>query len=190
MQERGHTLVEMLVVAAIIMIVCATAVPTLRAYSSEAHLLGSARLFKDAFAEARSIAARSNVQTAIRFEPTPSGIAVSTYMDGNHNGVTAADIRRGIDRRIAGPTPLDSRAEGVRVGINAGVPAIPPDTGALDTADPIRFSADTVSFSPMGTATPGTFYLAGEYAQAAVRVVAGSARIRTLVCRKRTWVER
>jgi hypothetical protein len=47
-----------------------------------------------------------------------------------------------------------------------------------------------LSFSPVGTATPGTFYLAGKYAQAAVRVVAGSARVRMLVCRGGQWVER
>ena len=68
MNERGHSLVEMLAVVTIILILCATAVPTLRAYSDETHLAGSARLFHDAFLEARSIAVRSNRQTAIRFE--------------------------------------------------------------------------------------------------------------------------
>jgi hypothetical protein len=47
-----------------------------------------------------------------------------------------------------------------------------------------------LSFSPMGTATPGTFYLAGESAQAAVRVTPGTARVRILFCRGRRWVER
>jgi hypothetical protein len=47
-----------------------------------------------------------------------------------------------------------------------------------------------VSFSPLGTATPGTFYLAGEGLQGAVRVASGSARVRLMVCRGRKWVER
>jgi len=77
------------------------------------------------------------------------------------------------------------------VGINAGVPAIPPDSGILDPSDPIRFGASNmVSFSPLGTATPGTFYLAGEGLQGAVRVTGGSARVRLMVCRGRKWVER
>jgi hypothetical protein len=79
----------------------------------------------------------------------------------------------------------------VRVGINEGVPAPPPDSGILDTEDPIRFGRSNIlSFSPLGTATPGTFYLAGEGVQAAVRVTGPSARVRLLVCRGKRWVER
>ena len=71
------------------------------------------------------------------------------------------------------------------------MPAIPPDQGILDTSDPIRFGpGDMLSFSPFGTATPGTFYLAGEASQAAVRVSPGSARVRVLLCRNGRWVER
>jgi hypothetical protein len=47
-----------------------------------------------------------------------------------------------------------------------------------------------VSFSPLGTATPGTFYLAGDSAQAAVRVTPGTARVRILFCRGKRWVVR
>jgi hypothetical protein len=48
-----------------------------------------------------------------------------------------------------------------------------------------------LSFSPLGTATPGTFYLAGEARQAAVRVTPGTARVRLLVwSRGRRWTER
>ena len=86
--------------------------------------------------------------------------------------------------------PLTSGAPGVRVGFNPGVPAIPPDTGIL-TGDPIRFgTSDTLSFSPLGTATPGTFYLAGDSAQAAVRVTGGTARVRLMVWRGGKWIEK
>jgi hypothetical protein len=78
----------------------------------------------------------------------------------------------------------------VRVGFVPGVRAIPPDTGFLE-GDPIQFgSSDILSFSPLGTATPGTFYLAGEGIQGAVRVSPGSARVRLLLTRGATWVER
>jgi hypothetical protein len=76
------------------------------------------------------------------------------------------------------------------VGINSGAPALPPDCGDL-AGDPIRFgSSDILSFSPLGTATPGTFYLAGDFAQAAVRVTGGSARVRLMVWRGGRWRER
>ena len=112
-------------------------------------------------------------------------------MDGDWDGVRADDIASGRDPRVGGPFPLGSGADGVRIGINPGVPAPPPESGMLDPAsDPIRFGPSRmVSFSPLGTATAGTFYLAGEVRQAAVRVTGGTARVRLMVCRGRKWVE-
>jgi prepilin-type N-terminal cleavage/methylation domain-containing protein len=191
MNERGYTLLEMLAAIAIILITASVTIPHLKAYSVEAHLLAAGRTFKGEFMKARSVAVRSSARTAIRFENGPQGPSYSVYMDGNRNGVSSRDIAAGADRRIAGPLPLNGGASDVRVGINAGVPAIPPDRGVLDPADPIRFGASNmVSFSPLGTATPGTFYLAGEGLQGAVRVTGGSARVRLMVCRGRKWVER
>ena len=191
MNERGHTILEMLAAIAIILIMASVTIPYLKAYSVEAHLLAAGRTFKGEFMKARSIAVRSSAQTAIRFEDGPQGPSYSVYMAGTHTGVLSPDTAAGTDRRIAGPLPLNSGASDVRVGINAGVPAIPPDSGVLDPADPIRFGkSNMVSFSPLGTATPGTFYLAGDGLQGAVRVVGSTARVRLMVCRGRKWVER
>ena len=191
MSERGHTVVEMLLVVAIIMVLAATAVPTLKAYAQEAHALGAGRLFKVQFLKARSIAIRTNTQTAIRFEEAPDGTySYSLFRDGNHNGVLTEDIRSGKDLLLAGPLPLNGGASDVRIGINPGVPAIPPDRGILDTRDPVRFGrSNMLSFSPLGTATPGTFYVAGPFLQTAVRVNPATARVRLLVYRGK-WVEK
>ncbi len=113
----------------------------------------------------------------------------STYSDGNGNGVLAVDIASGLDYRISGPLPLDGGAPGVRVGILSGLRG--PDGEPLDPADPIRFGrSNMLSFSPFGTASPGTFYLAGEGVQGAVRVTPGSARVRMILCRRNRWIER
>src|SRR5262245_51089831 len=180
MSTRGFSLVEILILVAILMVMMAVAVPQLKAYSQEAHLVGAAVKFKGWFREAQSIAVRSGANTAIRFEAGADGITYySVYRDGNHNGVLSIDIAAGRDPRLSGPFRLDGGAPGVRVGINPGNSSPPPDTGALDTADPIRFGrSNMVSFSPLGTATPGTFYLAGEGRQAAVRVTPGTSRVR------------
>jgi prepilin-type N-terminal cleavage/methylation domain-containing protein len=191
MNQRGFTLIEMIVVVAIMLVVASIAVPQLRAYSEDASLLGAGRQFRGAFRLARSVATRSNVETAIRFEELPDGMYFSVYADTNYNGVLAAEIRNGVDKRLSGPQRLDAGAPGVRVGINPDVPEIPPARGILDPSDPIRFGpSNMLSFSPMGTATPGTFYLAGQHAQAAVRVTPGSARVRLMICRARLWAER
>ena len=191
MNERGHTLVEMVVVLLILVIFGTLSVPHIRAYSAEAHLLGAGHVFRGEFRKARSWAATRGVYTALRFESRPDGWHLSTYADGNRNGVLSSDIAAGIDRRVAGPRQLTTGAGDVRVGINPGTPAIPPETGTLTTSDPIRFGhSNMLSFSPLGTATPGTFYLAGAHAQAAVRVTPGTARVRLLVCRGGRWIHR
>jgi type II secretory pathway pseudopilin PulG len=189
--ERGHTLVEMVIAAGIMLAMAAVAVPPINAYRAESQLLGAGREFKGRFRTARSIATRSGVYTAMRFERRGGRWQYAIYQDGDNDGVNAADIAAGRDRRIAGPFPLDGAAPGVRVGINAGVPAPPPDTGVLDpTGDPIRFGpGEMLSFSPLGGATPGTLYLAGPVRQAAVRVNGGNGRVRLMLCRGRRWVE-
>jgi len=187
MSSRGFSLVEALVALAVIVTMAAVGLPVFRGYTAEAHLLGAGQVFRSEFRKARSMAVRGNVYTAIRFETRLSGETYAVYADGNGNGVRTAEIRTGVDRLVAGPFPLTAGAPGVRVGINPGTPAVPPARGKL-TGDPIRFGrANMLSFSPMGTATPGTFYLAGDGAQAAVRVTPGSARVRLMTWRGGKW---
>jgi prepilin-type N-terminal cleavage/methylation domain-containing protein len=189
--ERGFSLVELLVVLLMALVLAAFSAPHIRAYSAEAHLLGAGQVFRGEFRKARSMAATRGVYTALRFESHPDGWRLATYMDGNGNGVRAADINSGIDPRVAPPRQLTTGSGEVRVGINPGTPRIPPDSGTLDPSDPIQFgTSNMLSFSPLGGATPGTLYLAGPFAQAAVRVTPATARVRLMVCRQRTWIER
>ena len=190
-RESGRTLLELAVVAALVLVGAAIAVPSIKAYAVEAHLMGAARQFKGTFRLARSTAIRLGVYTAIRFESSGRVWSYSVYADGDFDGVQSADIASGRDWRVAGPFPLNGGAPGVRLGINPSVPNIPPETGWLNpNDDPIRFgNSNMLSFSPLGTATPGTLYLAGETRQAAVRVTGGSARVRMMVCRGNVWRE-
>jgi hypothetical protein len=191
MNERGFSLVEAVVVSGVILVLAAVATPYFRAYFADAHILGAGQQFKSHFRLAWSTAVRSNVYTGIRFERLDDGrVFYSVYSDGNGNGVLSADIAGGRDVRIAGPYPLSGGAPGVSVAINPGVPDPNPGNGML-SGDPIRFGkSDILSFSPFGTATPGTFYLAGDAVQAAVRVNGGSARVRLMLWRGGKWRER
>ena len=182
----------MVVAAGIVSVLAVFTFRQVRAYSVDAHLLGAGHAFKGEFRKARSIATRSNVYTAIRFEDKAAIPRYSVYVDGNFNGVRKEDIDKGVDLRVAGPFFLDAQATGVRVGINPGTPAIPPGQRDARRRRSRSGSApsDMLSFSPLGTATPGTFYLAGEASQAAVRVTPGSARVRLMLCRNGKWIER
>lgn len=183
MNERGHSLVEVLAVCAVIVTMAAVVWPHFRAMTAESYLLGAARQFKDEFRKAKSMAVRSGVYTGIRFERRLEGDVFAVYADGNANGIRTADIRSGQDRLVAGPFRLDGGVPGVRVGILPNMPAPPPGRGRV-SGDPIKFGrSDILSFSPLGTATPGTFYLAGDGAQAAVRVTGGNARVRLMTWR-------
>lgn len=185
----GYSLVELLVALAIMTVMAAVALPNIIGNRQEAALLGAAQGFKADFRRARSIATTKNTQTAIRFETDDRGqVTYSTFVDGNGNGVLSGDINRGIDLRISGPTRLNGGQAGVEVGIIPGTTA--PDGGPLGT-QPIRFgNAHMVSFSPLGTGTPGTFYLRTRTSMAGVRVTGGSARIRILILRGKRWITR
>jgi prepilin-type N-terminal cleavage/methylation domain-containing protein len=191
MSNRGFSLVEMVAVIAIMLAMAAVATPMFRARFADAHLVGAAQQFKVRFRLAHSIAVRSGVYTAIRFSRVEDGgVTYAVYADGNGNGVLSADIAKGTDRLIEGQIPLAGGVPGVFVGFNPGVPELPPEKGVL-SGDPVRFGvSDMLSFSPLGTATPGTFYLAGDHAQAAVRVNGGTARVRLMLWRGGKWVER
>jgi type II secretory pathway pseudopilin PulG len=191
MRDRGFSLVEALVAVFIVLAMAAVAFPVFRAHYADAHIVGAGQQFKSHFRQACSEAVRSGIYTAIRFERRDDGtVWYAVYADGDEDGVLTQDIVSGRDRLVSGPYPLSGGAPGVRVGINPGVPAPPPDHGEL-SGDPVRFGrSDILSFSPLGTATPGTFYLAGDVAQAAVRVTGGSARVRLMLWRGGRWRER
>lgn len=190
MRTRGFTLVELLVVLALILVLAAVALPGVQAYTEEAALLGAGRVFEGEFRRAYSLAVRHGAQTAIVFEPRSDPPTCSIYRDLNFNGVRRADIQAGIDLRVEGPVRLGPTGAGIRLAILPGLPAIPPARGLLEGDDPIRFgNADMLSFSPLGTGSPGTLFLASRRQQVAIRVVAGSARVRLLLCRGGRWRE-
>lgn len=185
----GYSLLELLIALVLILLMGSVALPNLIGYRQEAALAGAAQGFKAEFMRARSIATTKNTRTAIRFETDPSGlITYSTYIDGNFNGVLSSDIAVGMDRRIAGPFRLDAGQSGVDVGVLPDAPA--PEGGLLGT-EPIRFgNSRMVSFSPLGTGTPGTFYLRTKSTMAGVRVTGGSARVRIMILRGQRWIDR
>jgi competence protein ComEA len=190
-REAGHSLVELVAVVGLIAAAFAVGLPRLRAHSEESALVGAALSFQQRFREAWTRAVNAGRRTAIRFETVGGVTYYSMYEDGNHNGVLAADIRRGLDARVGGPWRLDSGSAFVTVAVHEGVPAPPPDRGLLGD-EPIRFgSSRMISFSPLGSATPGTFYLAGSTGgQAAVRVNANTARVRVMLWSGRAWRQR
>ena len=132
-------------------------------------------------AMARSYAVTRSAHVALRFTGNGDDVMFQMFLDDNHNGVRTLDIASQVDRALGVPTRLSELFPGVVIGIST----------ELGT-DPVRIgSTNLLSFTPLGTATPGTVYVRGrDGLQLAVRVTGPTGRTRLLryVPRTREWV--
>lgn len=176
----GYSLVELLVVVGLVCAVFTAAVPALDRAADTAETAGAARYLAAVIARARVDAARRQRTVAVRFSrATPVTFAV--VVDGDGDGVTAADIAAGVDRISRPDDRIDDHFPRVRFGIAGPMPAID-DSSLLTTSDdPVRFGAsDQLTLTSLGTATGGTAYLTSRGGvQFAVRIsgITGRARV-------------
>ena len=128
--------------------------------------------------------------TAMRFVRAGPTYGYAVYVDGNHNGVGTRDIQRGVDREIQGAERLSDQFPGVDFGALTNLPPVDP-TAPAPGNDPVRFgSSDMVTFTALGTSSPGSVYIRGRRdAQYVVRVFGGTGKIRILKFnpRSRQW---
>jgi len=173
------TLGELAVVLGLVATVTATALPELQAGLDDARVAGAARYLSSRLAESRMDAIQRSREVALRFSLANGKYRYTVYVDGNGNGVLTRDIQRGIDRLLRGPEALSDNFRNVEFGTQPGLPPID-SGGAAPAGDPIKLGAgNSVSFSPLGTATSGTIYLTGpSRAQYAVRVFGVTGKIR------------
>lgn len=178
--DRGHTLVELLVAIALILVISAVAVPRLTEAADAGRARAAAYYMSSRFSLARTMAAHRSANVAFRFEPEPGGIRVRAFADANGNGVRSAEIRSGIDITVLPDERLDERFPGIRFGFVPGARLID-GTATSPGDDPIRFGpTDMLTFSPSGTATSGTVYIRGrsDHLQFAVVVLGATGRTR------------
>jgi len=180
MPRTGYSVLELMVCVSLATLVVAAGTPAVLA-SREAVLAdGAADYLARQLHDARMEALRRRASVAIRFEADGDDFLMATYVDGNGNGVRAADISSGDDPLVRPRWLLRDQFAGVGFGFEAGVP----DADGGDTSsdpDPIRVGRSRMlSFSPTGTSSSGTVYLRGRGAhQLAVRVLGGTGRIRS-----------
>jgi Tfp pilus assembly protein FimT len=176
----GHTLVELLIVTALVGVVAAMSLPRIRAGLDGAKTRTAVFYVSSRFALARTLAAQRNANVAFRFEPEDTGFRVRAIVDTNGNGVLSAEIRSGIDVPILPDERLDHLFSGVQYGFVSGAQLID-GTSVSPGDDPIRFGrSDMLTFSPSGTATSGTVYIRSRRAawQYAVTVLGATGRTR------------
>jgi hypothetical protein len=180
MARPGYSVLELLVCISLATLAVAAGTPTVLATREAVLSDGAADYVARALHAARMEALKRRASVAVRFEADGGDFVMATYVDGNGNGVRAADISSGDDPLVRPRWRLGDQFAGVGFGFEAGVP----DVDGGDTSsnpDPIRAGRSRMlSFSPTGTSSSGTVYLHGRGAhQLAVRVLGGTGRIRS-----------
>ncbi len=183
--KGGFTLLELLIATTVLALLTTLAVPPLRQQIAQHRVrLGAAEVASTLWT-ARSRAVVYGVAVAVHFdvgesETDSASTSFSLYADGDGDGVRTADLNAGTDPRIGRPARLLHVGRGVRFGIPEGLkPRQFAGSGWLDRLDdPLRFGrSDIVSFSPAGTASPGTAFVTDGYHLFAVRVYNRTGKI-------------
>lgn len=157
--------------AGLVTVMAAVTVPQLLTGLDRSRAWAAARYLAARMAAARAHAVLRSAHVALRFVDDRSGITFQTFADDNQNGVRTADIAAAVDRPLDAPARLRDLFPGVDIAIAPGL-----------GSDPVRLGASNLlSFTPLGTATPGTIYVRGrDGTQLAVRVLGATARARVL----------
>jgi Tfp pilus assembly protein FimT len=169
----GYTLAEALFVCVLVAIIGAMAVPISLAGVDRSRGWAGARYVAARLVRARALAVSRGAAVALHFEGDDSQTALSSFADGNRNGVSSREIAAGLDPRLDGPVRLSALFQGVVTDFAADAPRL-------------------FSFSPDGTSTTGTVYLASrDGTRFAVRVLGTTARVRIerYVATRNVWVE-
>lgn len=184
-QERGASLVELLVVFSLIAIIAAAAIPGLTALERRAALMRASQQLAGLVSRGRAQAVLHGRASALVFEHRNDG-RWHCYLaeDGDGDGVNRADIRSRRDRITSEVLQLASGGAGPGILRSTRVPD-PSGRGWLqgNPDDPIRAGrGDIVTFKPGGTATPSSIYLSdGRGEMRVLRVFGSTARVRILV---------
>lgn len=171
-------------VVALFGMLAAISLPQIAVGLDRIRAVGAARYLAHQCGMARLHAVARGRYVALQFEPMAGEYAIRYVVDGNRDGVRAADISAGIDAPLTPAERLSANFPGVRIGLD-------PSLG-LGT-DPLRLSGSSLlSFSPEGTATAGTVYVLGrDGTQLAVRILGttGRTRVQRYERTTATWVQ-
>jgi type II secretory pathway pseudopilin PulG len=185
---RGYTLIDMLLVIAVLTVVFAISIPSLSGAVDAGRLRGAAFHMSARLALVRMQAVRRHANVALRFQLRNGQYRYQTFADGDSDGVKTTDITSGRDVPLGEDEGIGDNYPGVSFGFLAGCPLV---GGGAAGGNPIRIGNTTLlSVSPAGTATSGTLYLRGRGNVAYALVVLGATGRTTLLrcdARAGTW---
>ena len=176
------TLVDSIVSLGVLTVLAGVAVPFLTTARDGSQVTAAARYVSAQAMLARSRALQHGASVGLRFEKDAGRYRFAAYVDGDGDGIRRADVVGGVDRRLGPFQRLHEAYPVVRFALDASVPPVTATLPAGANADAVRFGpGDTLTFSPLGSATSGSLYLRGRSGhQCAVRVLGTTGRIRLL----------
>lgn len=191
-KKNGYTLLELLVVLAILLFVFAAGIPAFAELNGQMTIRAASTMVASIFQEARMRALFTRCEVGVKWTSQGGDVVLAVYQDGNGNGVLSEDIRKGVDKLLRPPVSMRGRFGKVTFSFIPGFTGPDPSGGRIgDLDDPIRFGrSDICSFSPAGSCTPGSVYLSDRRGrQEVVRLHPLMSRIQVLEYRagKKTW---
>ena len=183
--EVGASLPEMLIVLAIVGLVAGSAWQALSDWSEARASREAARGLLADLRQVAQDARRQRRSLAIEFE-LGARDRFRVIADGNGNGVTSADIDNGVDA-AASDWRLVFREGRGRLAVERDLPSADGSSTVAEGSSPVQLGAmSRVLFTPRGTGTAGSIYVAGRGERAyAIRVLGTTQRLR-LLCLSRT----
>jgi len=156
---------------ALLGILCAMAIPQFLTGVERSRAVAAARYLTHQCGAARIQAITRSTVVAIRFREHRGDYQLQMFADGNGNGIRTVEIASGVDRPLSAPESLGAHFPGVRIGLRSEL---------AKGGDAVRVGASgLLSFTPLGTATPGSVFVLGkDGTQFAVRVLGATARTR------------
>jgi prepilin-type N-terminal cleavage/methylation domain-containing protein len=189
-EESGYTMLELLIVAAIVVILGALTVPVTSATIDSHRIRQAANFVASRLRYTRQQAVYGNRAFAMVFDEVGGRWVFQVCSDGNYNGVRRLDIALGFDPCVEGPQDIETMFRGTKVAVD---PAIRGPAGEPGSIDPVRFGRSSMlSCSLGGTCTAGSLYLQSPNGtQYAVRVFGATGRTRVLRYERATsrWVD-
>ncbi len=190
-EARGAALIDMIVAVALCFILAAIAVPVVGGTLDRERTIVGARYLAGQLQRARLESLKRAQSVAVRIEVVGDRAQFRLYADANGNGVLQKDIDKGTDPPLTPLQWLDDQARDVSLRINQAVTDVSGTAAIAPGGDPLRIgSSALLSFSPLGSATSGTLYVAANRGpQMAIRVFGATGRVRVLMfdAQARQW---